>query len=83
MAFEPNTSGKKLFEIGDRVRVNNDGDWIDYPTGTIRGLPKEQKVKSDSDYAYYVVFDKPAQDKEGYGPYSGGMILSRYLDLAN
>jgi hypothetical protein len=72
---------RRIFQIGDRVQVRDDWGWIGNPVGTIRGKPRECKVRLGVDYTYYVVFDEPAHDPDGQGPYRAAVILSGILSL--
>ena len=71
---------RQVFKVGDRVRVTKSWDWVGHPVGTVRSRPREQATLQGVEFVYYVVFDSPAQDVEGEGPYSGGMIPSKWLE---
>ena len=71
---------RQVFKVGDRVRVTKSWDWVSHPVGTVRSRPREQDTLQGAEYTYYVVFDGPAYDTEGEGPFTAGVISSRDLE---
>jgi hypothetical protein len=53
---------------------------VGHPVGTVRSRPREQDTLQGAEYTYYVVFDGPAYDTEGEGPFTAGVISSRDLE---
>ncbi len=75
--------------LGDRVRVSPSYHWAQGVTGVVIGgvsgdAMKYQRVVRSNDGLltyYFVAFDVPQIDAEGDGPYIGGEIDARYVEL--
>jgi len=84
----------KAFKIGDRVRISPTHHWAQGMTGIIavpgtpasafaEDWPKAVQARRELLYFYFVTFDRPQIDADGDGPYSGGEIDIRYLELVS
>ncbi len=75
--------------LGDRVRITPECPWAQGATGQVIGGIAGDRMRyrrtvlaSDGQRVYYfVAFDRPQIDASGEGPYIGGEIESRYLEL--
>lgn len=79
------------FHEGDRVKVKQDqqfppGPFPSEPCGTVRFYPgskssyREMAGANGTIEFYWVVFDQPALDADGDGPYEAAKVLSKYLE---
>lgn len=84
--------GRQQFEAGQHVRVHSDpehgpGPWPAEPRGTILAHPLaeagEVSIPTDTlqgpRRTYWVEFDEPQFDLDGFGPYSMSEVLDEYI----
>jgi hypothetical protein len=88
-------AGLPSWKRGQRVRVSPDYHWAKSATGVIDRPPRPVKklsrdwsgcsrfVKAGEGFIefYWVKFDVPQRDAEGDGPFDGGEIDTRFIEI--
>ena len=80
------------YEVGDRVQVAHDHHWAQGATGVVARPPADVLMTSGQDWPreittptglvisfYWIQFDVPQDDAEGFGPFDGAEIDARFL----
>jgi hypothetical protein len=76
---------RRQFRAGDRVRASQDADfgpgpWPSQPTGTIVGRRSTVRSPGHVNHLWWVEFDEPQDDLDGFGPYRRIQVNERYLE---